>query len=91
MWDIILWFVIGGVIGWLAQRYVLLGRPGMVADIVAGALAALVVNVILSLLISGYFSLTMMNVVSLGVALVAAIIVVLIVHATTAIVQGVKA
>jgi uncharacterized membrane protein YeaQ/YmgE (transglycosylase-associated protein family) len=91
MWDIILWFVIGGAIGYLAQRYVLLGRPGMVADIVAGALAALIVNVILSLLIPGYFSLTMMNVVSLGVALVAAIFVTMIVHATTAIVQGAKA
>ena len=91
MWDVILWFVLGGVIGWLAQRYVQLGRPGMVPDIVAGALAALIVNVILSLLIPGYFSLTMMNVVSLGVAVVAAIIVTLIVHATTAIVQSAKA
>lgn len=91
MWDVILWFVLGGIIGWLAQRYVRLGRPGMVADIVAGALAALIVNIILSLLIPGYFSLTMMNVVSLGVAIVAAVVVTLIVHTATVIMRSAKA
>jgi len=58
MWNVILWFVIGGLVGYLAQRYVLLGRPGMVADVVVGAVSAVVVNVILSLLIQNYFSFT---------------------------------
>jgi uncharacterized membrane protein YeaQ/YmgE (transglycosylase-associated protein family) len=74
MWDIILWFVIGGGVGWLAQRYVALGRPGQVTDIVVGALSALVVNVILSALIPGYFSITTTNVLSLLIAFIAAVV-----------------
>jgi uncharacterized membrane protein YeaQ/YmgE (transglycosylase-associated protein family) len=91
MWNVILWFVIGGIIGWLAQRYVRIGRPGIVADIVAGAGAALVVNIILSILIPGYFSLSFMNVPSMFIACAAAVIVIFITHVTVAIAQASKA
>ena len=91
MWNVILWFVIGGVIGWLAQRYVLAGRPGMVTDIVVGAVSAVAVNVVLSLLIPGYFSFTYMNIPSLFYALVAAIIATLIAHSVTAAVRAKEA
>lgn len=86
MWNVILWFVIGGVIGWLAQRYVLPGRPGMVTDIVVGAGSAVAVNIILTLLISNYFSFTYMNIPSLIYALIAAIIATLLAHLITALV-----
>lgn len=86
MWNVILWFVIGGMVGWLAQRYVLAGRPGLVTDIVVGAGSAVVVNVILSLLIPNYFSFTYMNIPSLFYALIAAIIATLLAHLVTALV-----
>jgi len=86
MWNVILWFVIGGLVGYLAQRYVLLGRPGMVADVVVGAVSAVVVNVILSLLSPNYFSFTYMNFPSLFYALIAAIIATLLAHLITALV-----
>lgn len=86
MWNVILWFVIGGVVGWLAQRYVLAGRPGLVTDIVIGAACAVVVNVILSLLIPNYFSFTYMNIPSLFYALLAAVIATLLAHLVTALV-----
>jgi uncharacterized membrane protein YeaQ/YmgE (transglycosylase-associated protein family) len=91
MWNVILWFVIGGVIGWLAQRFVLIGRPGMTPDIVVGAVSAVAVNVILSLLIPGYFSFVYMNIPSLFYALAAAIIATLVAHIVTAVVRAKEA
>jgi uncharacterized membrane protein YeaQ/YmgE (transglycosylase-associated protein family) len=91
MWDIILWFVIGGGVGWLAQRYLALGRPGLVTDIVVGALSALVVNVILSALIPGYFSLTNTNVLSLLIAFIAAVVGTALLRVATVIAHSAKA
>ncbi len=91
MWNVILWFVIGGVVGYLAQRFVRIGRPGMVSDIVAGAGGALLVNVILSLLVPGYFSFSFMNVPSMFIAIAAAILFVLVVHIAVVITHTAKA
>lgn len=89
MWNIILWFVIGGGVGWLARRAIRAGSPGLVADIVAGAVGALIVNLALSLLISGYFSFSTINVLALFIAFGAAVALVLIVRATRGIVRAV--
>lgn len=91
MWNVILWFVIGGVIGYLAQRYIRIGRPGMVTDIVAGAGGALVVNVILSLLIPGYFNFSLMNVPSLFISVGAAALFILVAHVAAAVTHTVRA
>ncbi|HEX8995804.1 MAG TPA: hypothetical protein VF812_07220 [Ktedonobacterales bacterium] len=88
MWNIILWFVIGGGVGWLARRYVRLGSPGLVPDIVSGAAGALIANVALSQLISGYFSFTVINGPALIVAVVAAAALVIIVRATRGLVRA---
>ena len=88
MWNVILWFVIGGGIGWLARRVIRAGSPGLVADIVAGALGALIVNVALSLLISGYFSFSVINVLALFIAIAAAVVFVLIVRAVAGMVHA---
>lgn len=91
MWNVILWFVLGGGVGWLARRVIRAGSPGLVADIVAGALGALIANVALSLLISGYFSFSIINVVALIVAVVAAGILVLIVRAVAGVARAASA
>ncbi len=91
MWNVILWFVIGGGIGWLARRVIRAGSPGLVADIVAGAVGALVANVALSLLISGYFSFSVINVLALFIAIAAAVVVVLIVRAVAGMVHAASA
>ena len=91
MWNVILWFVLGGGVGWLTRRVIRAGSPGLVADIVAGALGALITNVTLSLLISGYFSFTMINVPALFVAVIAAAILVLIVRAVAGMVRAASA
>lgn len=91
MWNVILWFVIGGVIGYLAQRYVRIARPGMVTDIVAGAGGALVVNIVLSLLIPGYFSISMMNVPSMFIAVAAAAVFIGAAHIAAAVTHTAKA
>lgn len=81
MWDVILWFVIGGGIGWLARWAARTGSPGLVGDIVVGAAGALIANVTLALLIPGYFSFSQMNYPSMLVALIAAVVLIVIVRA----------
>lgn len=91
MWNVILWFVIGGVIGYLAQRFVRIGRIGMVTDIVAGAGGALIVNIILSLLVPGYFSFSVMNTPSMFIAIAAAVLFVVVVHIAAVVTHTAKA
>ncbi len=91
MWNVFLWVVIGGGIGWLAWRYVRAGSPGLVGDLVVGAVGALGINFALSLLISGYLNPSFMNVLSLGVALISAVLFVIVAHAAIGAVRAARA
>ena len=91
MWNVFLWVILGGLIGWLAYRYVHAGNPGMVGDLVMGVIGALGVNLGLSLLIPGYLNPSFMNVISLGVALIAAAVFVLATHVAVGAVRAARA
>ncbi len=78
---LIIWIIVGGIIGWLASLVVRGGGSGVLADVLIGICGAILGGVILAALFPGSVSLTGLNLTTFLVAFFGAVILLLIVRA----------
>ena len=79
MINILVWFIVGGIAGWLAGLVVQGTGLGVIGDIIVGIVGALIGGFIVSLLGAGGFS--GFNIWSLIVAFIGAVVLLLILKA----------
>lgn len=78
---LLIWIIVGGIIGWLASLVVRGGGSGVLADVLIGICGAILAGVILSALFPGSVSLTGLNLTTFLVAFFGAVVLLLLIRA----------